>query len=199
MTEASHTIASNPLPPGRTIEGTVVFATGTEIQVVDEQGTGLSADEVGHIIIRGPGLTAGYLENSAANADSFVDGWFKTGDLGALDDDGYLRLTGRAKELIIRGGESISPYEVEEALLSYAAVVDAVCFGIPDDKYGEEVGAAATVRAAATERELRAHCRATLAAFKVPKRVRILDEILRTATGKIQRRSMSSVVAGSNG
>ena len=97
-------------------------------------------------MIRGPGVTAGYLTNPEANAESFFDGWFRTGDRGSIDADGYLRLEGRLKEMILRGGENISPYEIEEVLLTHPAVTDAICFGIDDEKYGERVGAAVVLR-----------------------------------------------------
>ena len=132
-------------------------------------------------------------EQPEANAEAFRDGWFRTGDRGVLED-GYLRLQGRIKEMILRGGENISPYEIEDVLLAHPAVTDAVCFGVADEKYGEEVAAAVVVSGAADERGLREYCRERLAAFKVPKTIRIVDEIPRTPTGKLQRRRVAALL-----
>jgi acyl-CoA synthetase (AMP-forming)/AMP-acid ligase II len=196
MTEASHQISSNPLPPGRRAAGSVgVPLPGVDIRVVNTDGRDTA---VGEVAIRGPGLTPGYAANPRANAESFFDGWFRTGDLGRFGDDGYLVLDGRLKELIIRGGENISPFEIEAALKAHPAVADSVAFGIPDDRYGEEVGAAVVLRGDADENSLRDWCSTRLAAFKVPKRIFVLDSIPRTPTGKLQRaRIGSSLVGGS--
>jgi acyl-CoA synthetase (AMP-forming)/AMP-acid ligase II len=148
-------------------------------------------------VIRGPGVTDGYLANPEANASSFLDGWFRTGDRGSLDDEGYLRLEGRLKEMILRGGENISPYEIEDVLRGHAAVADAICFGIDDEKYGERVGAAVTLTSAAGERELIDHCRERLAAFKVPEVVYVIDAIPRTPTGKVQRKRVGESLTAS--
>src|SRR5581483_5155530 len=135
MTEASHQMASNPLPPGRRVPGSVGIATGVEIRIVDAAGKTQPTGAPGEVAIRGPGVTAGYLANPAANAESFFDGWFRTGDRGTVDADGYLRLEGRLKEMILRGGENISPYEIEDVLKSHPAVSDAIVFGIDDERY----------------------------------------------------------------
>lgn len=194
MTEASHQISSNPLPPAARIPGSVGIATGTEIRIVDRAGRVAPDGKPGEVQIRGPGVTPGYLNNPEANAESFVEGWFRTGDQGVLEN-GYLRLEGRLKEMILRGGENISPYEVEEVLLAHPAVADAACFGVPDEKYGEEIAAAVALDAEATERELIDHCRERLAAFKVPKVVYVLEAIPRTPTGKLQRKRVAALVA----
>jgi acyl-CoA synthetase (AMP-forming)/AMP-acid ligase II len=195
MTEASHQMTSNPLPPARHLPGSVGIQAGAEVRIVDQAGRGLPAGQPGEVAVRGPGLTPGYLGDPEANADSFFDGWFRTGDRGVLED-GYLRLEGRIKELIIRGGENISPGEVEDALKAHPAVSDAVCFGIDDDKYGQVVGAAVVLKGEADPAQLRASCRASLADFKVPKVIHVVNEIPRTPTGKIQR---SLVAARLNG
>src|SRR5439155_2941835 len=148
---------------------------------------------VGEVAIRGPGVTPGYLNNPQANEESFFDGWFRTGDRGSLDD-GYLRLEGRIKEMILRGGENISPYEIEDVLKAHPAVADAVCFGVDDEKYGEKVGAAVVLSGEADERALADWCRERLAAFKVPEVIRIVDEIPRTPTGKVQRKRVGEAV-----
>ncbi len=134
----------------------------------------------------------GYRNNPEANASSFTDGWFRTGDQGFLDDLGYLSITGRLKELINRGGEKISPLEVDAVLAQHPAVQDAICFGVPDVKYGEEVHAAVVLSADATQEEIQAFCQKHLIEFKVPKTVHIVETLPRTATGKIQRRNVAS-------
>lgn len=194
MTEASHQISSNPLPPAPRYPASVGVATGTEISIVDEEGRHRAPGEAGEVVIRGPGVTPGYLNNPEANSEAFFDGWFRTGDLGVLDESGYLRLKGRLKEMIIRGGENISPYEVEDVLLVHAAVDDAVCFGVPNDKYGEEVAAAVTLSGETTTGQLTAWCRDRLAPFKVPRTIHVVDEIPRTPTGKLQRRRVAEII-----
>jgi len=198
MTEASHQMSSNPLPPSARIPGSVGVQTGTQIAIADRGGTVLGDGQVGEVVIRGPGVMSGYVANPVATAEAFYGDLFRTGDLGVLRD-GYLYLEGRIKEMIIRGGENISPIEIEQVLLSHPAVRDAVCFGVSDDKYGELVGAAVTLKAEAEARELIDHCRGQLAPFKVPASIRILDQIPRTATGKVQRRRVAEFVAGQEG
>jgi oxalate---CoA ligase len=194
MTEASHQMTSNPLPPAARLPGSVGVPTGTEIAIADKAGAFLPDGSPGEVVIRGPGVTGGYVNNPAATAEAFFGEWFRTGDRGVLRD-GYLFLEGRLKEMIIRGGENIAPAEIEQVLMSHPAVRDAVCFGIADDKYGELVGAAVTLSRDAEARELISHCREQLAAFKVPARIDVLPEIPRTATGKVQRRRVAEFVA----
>jgi acyl-CoA synthetase (AMP-forming)/AMP-acid ligase II len=193
MTEASHQMSSNPLPPGARPTGSVGVPTGTQIRVASKTGVFLPDGTAGEVVISGPGVMSGYAHNPAATAEAFFGEWFRTGDRGVFRD-GYLFLEGRIKEMIIRGGENIAPAEIEHVLLSHPAVRDAVCFGVPDDKYGELVGAAVTLTAAAEITDLIAYCRERLAAFKVPSRIDVLAEIPRTATGKIQRRRVGEVV-----
>jgi acyl-CoA synthetase (AMP-forming)/AMP-acid ligase II len=189
MTEASHQMASNPLPPGRRKPGTVGRAAGPEIAIMDEAGTLLPPGSTGEIVIRGPNVTRGYENNPKANAEAFTAGWFRTGDQGMLDEDGYLSITGRLKEIINRGGEKISPREVDEVLMDHPAVAQVVTFAIPHDKLGEDVGAVVVLREgrAATDRELRDFVGARLADYKVPRRILFMDEIPKGATGKLQR------------
>ena len=189
MTEASHQMASNPLPPRARKPGSVGLAAGPEVAILDEEWKALPRGQVGEVSIRGPNVTPGYEANPEANAKSFRDGWFRTGDQGVLDEEGYLRLTGRLKEQINRGGEKFSPLEVDDVLSSHPAVAQALTFAMPHDKLGEEVAAAVVLRegATATERELRDFCAATLADFKVPRKVVLLTEIPKGATGKLQR------------
>jgi acyl-CoA synthetase (AMP-forming)/AMP-acid ligase II len=191
MTEAAHQMASNPLPPSERRPGTVGVATGTEIAILDDAWRPLPVGEVGEVSVRGPGVVDGYRSNPEANAASFRDGWFRTGDSGALDAEGYVHLAGRIKELINRGGEKISPHEVEDALLRHAAVTEAVAFSLPDAKYGETVGAVVVLTTDATEDELRSWCGDRLAPFKVPVRIVAMDAIPKGPTGKIQRRTMA--------
>jgi oxalate---CoA ligase len=194
MTEASHQMASNPLPPRPRKPGSVGVAAGPEVAIMDPAGNLLPNGATGEVVIRGPNVTSGYEANPDANAKAFTNGWFRTGDQGVLDEEGYLRLTGRLKELINRGGEKISPLEVDEILMDHPAVQQAVTFGMPHDKLGEEVAAAVVLRegSKATERELRDFCATRLADFKVPRKVVILAEIPKGATGKLQRIGLSA-------
>src|SRR5437016_4771736 len=153
MTEAAHQMASNPLPPGARKPGSVGRGTSVEIAILSKQGEELPTGATGEVSIKGPNVFGGYEGNNEANAESFSNGWFRTGDQGYLDNEGYLTLVGRIKELINRGGEKISPREIDETLLTHSAVAEAVCFGIPDRVYGEEVAAAVVLRDAATEKE----------------------------------------------
>jgi acyl-CoA synthetase (AMP-forming)/AMP-acid ligase II/acyl carrier protein len=189
MTEAAHQMASNPLPPRQRKPGTVGVAAGPQIAVMDPAGNLLPAGVQGEVVIRGPNVTRGYESNSEANRAAFTDGWFRTGDQGRLDADGYLSLTGRLKEIINRGGEKISPREVDEVLLDHAAVAQVVTFAIPDGTLGEDVGAVVVLRpgAEATAREIRDFAATRLADFKVPRTVLFLDEIPKGPTGKLQR------------
>jgi acyl-CoA synthetase (AMP-forming)/AMP-acid ligase II len=164
------------------------------VAVLDEAGEPLPAGSAGQVAIKGPNVIDGYAANPEANAESFIKGWFLTGDQGVLDERGYLTLIGRIKELINRGGEKISPREIDEVLLRHPAVAEAVAFGTPHDTLGEEVAAAVVLNGEAGEQELLAHCRAQLAAFKVPRKLFIVEAIPRTATGKVQRRKVAEVI-----
>ena len=185
-------MASNPLPPGPRLPGTVGKGTGVDIVILDEQGNLLPPGHQGEVSIRGANVMHGYLNNPEANKSSFTSGYFRTGDQGVLDDKGYLTLTGRLKELINRGGEKISPLEVDAALLEHPAVAEAVCFAAPDAKYGEEVHAAVVLKGTATPEEIQAFCLKRLADFKVPKVIHVTHAVPRTATGKIQRRHVAT-------
>jgi acyl-CoA synthetase (AMP-forming)/AMP-acid ligase II len=167
--------------------GSVGPGTGVRIGIMDDAGRLLATGERGEVVIQGPNVVSGYENNPEANAKSFTNGWFRTGDQGFLDEDGYLSLTGRLKELINRGGEKIGPREIDEVLLSHPAVAEAVCFGIPHPAWGEEVAAAVVLKDATNEAEILAFCKERLAEFKRPKRIYITKAIPRTATGKIQR------------
>ncbi|HJZ79872.1 MAG TPA: acyl--CoA ligase [Pyrinomonadaceae bacterium] len=194
MTEAAHQMASNPLPPAARKAGSVGCGTKVEIAILNQDGNQLEAGATGEVSIRGPNVFGGYEGNAEANAESFTNGWFRTGDQGYLDQDGYLTLVGRIKELINRGGEKISPREIDEVLLTHPAVAEAVCFGIPDRVYGEGVAAAVVLKTETTQKELIAHCRASLSDFKCPTTIYIMESIPRTATGKIQRRNVAAAI-----
>lgn len=194
MTEATHQMCSNPLPPRAQKPGSVGLPAGPEVAIASEvENTLLASDAQGEIVISGPNVTPGYEANPKANADNFFDHggkrWFRTGDQGAFDADGYLHLTGRLKEIINRGGEKISPLEVDAVLLSHPDIGQAVCFALPHPKLGEEIAAAIVPGEGKTpsEAEIRAFAKERLAEFKVPRQVLILDEIPKGATGKVQR------------
>jgi acyl-CoA synthetase (AMP-forming)/AMP-acid ligase II/acyl carrier protein len=189
MTEAAHQMASNPLPPGERKPGSVGRAAGPEVAIMDPAGAILPAGATGEVVIRGPDVTPGYLRNPAANASAFTGGWFRTGDQGHLDEDGYLYLTGRLKEIINRGGEKVAPLEVDDALMSHPAVAQAVTFAVPHPTLGEEVAAAVVLRpdATATVGEIREAVASRLAWFKVPRQVLFLDALPKGPTGKPQR------------
>jgi acyl-CoA synthetase (AMP-forming)/AMP-acid ligase II/acyl carrier protein len=189
MTEAAHQMASNPLPPRSRIPGSVGVAAGPDIAIMGDSGTLLPVGEPGEVVIRGRNVMRGYENNPEANAASFTQGWFRTGDQGWIDPEGYLHLTGRLKEIINRGGEKISPREIDEVLLDHPAVAQALTFALPDPTLGEDVGAAVVLRqgASATETEIRDFVARRLTDFKVPRSVRFLDEIPKGPTGKLQR------------
>ena len=189
MTEASHQMTSNPLPPGQAKPGSVGIARGIDVAILGPENNVLQPGERGEVSIKGATVVDGYENNPSANASAFMSGWFRTGDEGMLDEDGFLFLTGRLKEQINRGGEKISPLEIDEVLLRHPAVAEAVTFAIPHEKLGEEIGAVVVLSEGqeVTESELRAYLAERLAAFKVPRRCVFVSEIPKGATGKIQR------------
>jgi oxalate---CoA ligase len=191
MTEATHQMASNPLPPQPHKPGTVGYGHGVEVGIMGETGSLLPRGSKGEVVVRGPNVIGGYENNPEANATAFVDGWFRTGDQGLLDADGYLSLTGRLKELINRGGEKISPLEIDDVLLRHPAVAEAMAFAVPHKTLGEDIHAALVLKTPVAESELREYCSKLLAEFKVPRAFHILDEIPRGATGKPQRITMA--------
>ena len=192
MTEAAHQMASNPLPPRAQKPGSVGVAAGPLLRIAHDTENRL-IDGTGEVVISGPNVTPGYEGNPEANAKSFFEAegrrWFRTGDQGSLDAEGYLTLTGRLKEIINRGGEKISPLEVDGVLMDHPAIMQVVTFAVPHAKLGEEVGAAVVLREGhqATERDIRDFAAARMADFKVPRHVVILQEIPKGATGKLQR------------
>jgi hypothetical protein len=197
MTEASAQITSNPLPPGERKAGSAGVASGPEVAIVDKAGNPLPAGVTGEIVIRGGNVTPGYDNNPSANESAFVNGWFKTGDQGFLDADGYLFITGRIKEIINRGGEKIAPREVDEAFMEHSAVAQAVTFAVPHPTLGEDVAVAVVLRedTLATEKEIREFAFARLADYKVPSRVLVVKEIPKGPTGKLQRIGLAKELA----
>jgi acyl-CoA synthetase (AMP-forming)/AMP-acid ligase II len=189
MTEAAHQMTCNQLPPGIRKPGSVGPAAGPDVSIMDDAGNLLEPGEVGEIVIRGPNVTPGYENNPDANAQAFTNGWFRTGDQGVMDADRYVTLTGRLKEIINRGGEKISPKEVDEVLMDHPEVQQVVTFAIPHDKLGEEVAAAVVLREGmqTTEAEIREFAAERLADFKVPKQVIMMDDIPKGPTGKLRR------------
>ena len=189
MTEAAHQMTSNPLPPLSRKAGSVGVAAGPDVAVMDEKGDLLPAGEVGEVVIRGNNVMGGYENNPEANRSAFANGWFRTGDQGRLDADGYLFLSGRLKEIINRGGEKIAPMEVDEILSQHPSVVQAVTFAVPHPTLGEDVAAAVVLRGdvSVAESDLRDFAAARLAEFKVPGQVLIVEEIPKGPTGKLRR------------
>lgn len=196
MTEAANQVTCNPLPPAKRKPGTVGVGTGVAVAIMDSHGGLLPPCTAGEVVIRGASVMHGYHNNATATLAAFRDGWFRTGDIGHLDEEGYLTVDGRIKDLIIRGGENISPAEVDAVLLEHPAVADAVCFGVPDEKYGEEIHAAVILRNAADEKGLKDFVSARLATFKVPKVIHITDSLPRTATNKVQRHLIAARFGG---
>lgn len=196
MTEAAHQMTSNPLPPRHRKAGSVGVGAGIRITVMDKQGNHIGNNQRGEIAIQGASVFRGYENNADANARAFVEGWFRTGDEGYLDEDCYLHLTGRIKDIIIRGGENVAPHEVDEILLKHPAVSAAVTFGFAHPTLGEEVAAAVVLHETngATESELLKHCREWLAEYKCPKKLYLVASIPTTATGKIRRRSVATAL-----
>jgi acyl-CoA synthetase (AMP-forming)/AMP-acid ligase II len=188
MTEAAHQMASNPLN-GKRIPGSVGVAAGPEVAIMDTEGSLVPAGRTGEIVIRGVNVTQGYENNPTANRDAFTNGWFRTGDQGVMDAEGYVSITGRLKEIINRGGEKISPREVDEVLMDHPAVAQVVTFAFPHDKLGEEVAAAVVLREGQSvdSKQLREFVAGRLADFKVPRKILLLDEIPKGPTGKLQR------------
>ncbi len=189
MTEATHQMACNPVEPGKQKPGTVGIAAGPEVAIMSKDGKILASGETGEIVIRGDNVTQGYENNPKANAENFTNGWFRTGDQGVMDEEGYISITGRLKEIINRGGEKISPREIDEVLMDHPAVSQVVTFAMPHDKLGEEVAAAGVLREGIgiDEAGLRNFAKEHLADFKVPRKIVFLEEIPKGATGKLQR------------
>jgi acyl-CoA synthetase (AMP-forming)/AMP-acid ligase II len=196
MTEAAHEIASNRPPPARRKHGTVGVPTGCEVAILDEAGERCGAGVPGEVVIRGPGVMAGYVANPQANAAAFVEGWLRTGDQGVFDGDGFLTLTGRLKEMINRGGEKVSPQEVEKVLLANPQIRQVAVFAVPHPTLGQEVAAAVVCDSAAgaNEQDIRAAAARQLSSYKVPRRIVVVDELPTGPTGKVQRLTLANAL-----
>jgi acyl-CoA synthetase (AMP-forming)/AMP-acid ligase II/aryl carrier-like protein len=197
MTEASHQIACNPLPPRRRKPGSVGLPTGTEIRIVGDDGRVRPHGERGEVCIAGPGVFGGYADNPDANRTGFVDGFFRTGDEGYVDPDGYLFLTGRAKEMINRGGEKIAPAEIDIVLQEHPAVAQAICFAVPHPSLGEDVAAAVVAKAGAAldGAALQGFVADRVAAHKIPQKIFVIDALPKGPTGKVVRREVAAQFA----
>ena len=195
MTEASHQMASNPLRGPRK-PGSVGVAAGPEVAVMDMEGRLLGPGETGEVVIRGANVTAGYENNPKANAETLKDGWLRTGDVGRLDQDGFLTLSDRSKDVIISGGTNIYPREVEEALLTHPDVREVSAIGVPDSDWGEIVVACVVLEngAAADDAGLDAHCLASIARFKRPKRYVYLDALPKNNYGKVLKTELRAMM-----
>lgn len=197
MTEAAHQMASNPLPPGTRKPGSVGPAAGPDIAIMNESGQLLNTSEIGEIVISGANITHGYENNPEANSTAFCHGWFRTGDQGHMDEEGYLYITGRLKEIINRGGEKVSPREIDEALLDHPQVSQAIAFAVPHDSLGEDIAAAVVLKPNAniSANDLRQGLFGRLADFKIPTQIFFIDAIPKGPTGKIQRIGLAEKLA----
>jgi acyl-CoA synthetase (AMP-forming)/AMP-acid ligase II len=189
MTEATHQMTSNPLPPEVQKAGFVGLPAGPEVCIMDVAGNELVNGAEGEVCIKGDNVTLGYDKNPEANSQSFTNGWFRTGDQGIFDEDGYLKITGRLKEIINRGGEKISPLEIDNVLMEHPAIQQVVSFAVTDKSYGEEIGVAVVLEDGQqlSKAELKSYANDRLARFKIPKHICFLEEIPKGVTGKMQR------------
>ncbi len=196
LTETAATVATNPLPPAPRKAGSVGLAWGNEIRVVDTDGWEVPAREVGELFIRGDNVLDYYYKNDEATRGAFHDGWFRTGDLGYRDEDGYLFISGRLKELIIRGGENIAPREIDDVLYRHEAVLEAAAVGVDDEAYGQEVVACVAVREGyrCTEDELKQLCEEAVGRYKAPKTIYFFDELPKGPSGKILRLKLPAMI-----
>ena len=196
LTETAGTVASNPLPPAPHKPGSVGLPYGNEIEIADDRGELCAPGVVGELVIRGGNLLDHYYKNPEATESSFRDGWFLTGDLGKKDEDGYIFITGRSKELIIRGGENIAPREIDDVLYKHEAILEAAAVGVDDDNYGQEVVACVALREgyACSEDELKAFCENGVGKYKSPKIIYFFDELPKGPSGKILRLQLPALI-----
>lgn len=189
MTEATHQMTSNPLPPAIQKPGLVGMPAGPEICIMNDKNEKLPQGEIGEICIKGDNVTNGYENNPEANKQSFVNDWFRTGDEGFFDEDGYLKISGRLKEIINKGGEKISPLEVDNILMDFPPIDQALCFGYKDKMLGEDIAVAIKLKEnkSCTEDDIKSYANEKLAKFKIPKKIFIVEDIPKGATGKLQR------------
>lgn len=190
LTETAAPSFSNPLDPLKRKIGSPGQAFGNEAKIIDAEGKTLPPREAGEIMVRGANVMKNYYKNPEETAKTFTsEGWLHTGDLGYLDEDGFVFVTGRIKELIIKGGENIAPREIDEVLICHPAVLEAATVGIPDERYGQDIMACVVLRpgVACTENELREYCRQQLGPYKTPRVFRFLEELPKGPSGKVQR------------
>ncbi len=189
MTEATHQMTSNPLPPKQQKAGFVGLPAGPEVCIMNENGEVLNQGDEGEVCIKGENVTLGYDNNEEANKTSFTNGWFRTGDQGYFDNEGYLKISGRLKEIINKGGEKISPLEVDNVLMDHPLIDQAVCFGYEDKMLGENIASAIIIKNGETcsENDVLKYAQEKLAKFKIPKKIFFVEEIPKGATGKLQR------------
>ena len=199
LTETAAPVFSNPMDPSKRKYGSPGLAVGNSAKIIDTTGKEVSRGTQGEIMIRGDNVMKGYYKAPDKTAEALEpDGWLHTGDLGHMDQDGFVFVTGRIKELIIKGGENIAPREIDDVLYKHPAILDAAAVGIPDDTYGEEIMACVTVKqgVSVTEEELLDHCLEHLGKFKTPKVIKIMDELPKGPSGKIQRLKLPDLVKG---
>ena len=193
MTEATHQMTSNPLPPKKQKAGFVGIPAGPEVCIMNDNNQIMKSGDIGEVCIKGSNVTSGYENNPEANESSFSNGWFRTGDQGFFDQDGYLKISGRLKEIINKGGEKISPLEIDNVLMDHPSIEQAVCFGYEDKMLGEDIATAIIVKEGmnCTEEDLKDYANEKLAKFKVPKKIFFVNEIPKGATGKLQRNTLA--------
>jgi acyl-CoA synthetase (AMP-forming)/AMP-acid ligase II len=196
MTEAAHQMCSNPLPPGKRKTGSVGLTAGPEVAIVDAEGGLLPTGSTGEVVIRGENVTPGYVGLPTEQQGRMAGGWFRTGDIGRFDEEGYLFLSGRVKEIVNRGGEKVSPAEVDAVLLEHPAVAEAACFGIPHSTLGEDLAAAVRLHPGreADEAMLRGFLFERLSHFKIPSRILIVGSIPKSSIGKVQRKRLAEAL-----
>lgn len=197
LTETAGTVSTNPMVPGKRKPGSVGLAFGNEIKVIDETGVDCAPGTGGEIVIRGENLLDHYYKNPEATDSAFTGGWFRTGDMGFIDTDGYLFITGRLKELIIRGGENIAPREIDDVLYKHDAILEAATVGVEDQDYGQEVVACVVRRKGfqCGEQELKDFCLAALGEYKSPKRIYFMDDLPKGPSGKILRLKLPELIS----
>ena len=196
LTETAGTVATNPMPPRPRKSGSVGLPFGNEIEIVDENGNHCDPGIPGELVIRGDNVLSYYYKNPEATADAFMGDWFRTGDLGKKDADGYLYITGRLKELIIRGGENIAPREIDDVLYKHDAILEAAAVGVEDENYGQEVVACVVIRQGFTcsEQELKEFCEASVGKYKSPKTIYFFEDLPKGPSGKILRLKLPALI-----
>ncbi len=201
LTETAGTVAANPMPPAIRKHGSVGVPFGNRIRVVDEGGRDREPGEPGELVIRGSNVLDHYYKDPQATARAFFGDWFRSGDIGLRDVDGYLFVTGRLKELIIRGGENIAPREIDDVLYRHEAVLEAAAVGIDDENYGQEVVACVALREGrrCSEQELKDFCREAVGQYKMPKAIHFMDSLPKGPSGKILRLKLPELIAGKAG